>query len=325
MRASFPPGYRFKRSPPASLLLGAFRRRDMAAMAALIAAGADLNQRYSAGQLTLLYIAAVEGGEEMVKFLCSYKGKIDLNLPDCDGITPLYIAVQNNREGVVEILCAQDDIDTNAKDKHGNSALWKAVWDQKYAIVEILLRNQTTNLNILNKEGETPLKIAFFNQDKKMVDLFCQIRDRIDVQKIFLYLNRFLSVSLIRKDLSWFKFLYVIYLESRQENISVLNEIGVFYLLLIILTNNPVALEFMEECTHKFINGKTYLSRIINMLNEEGEAPLFFAAKHGQAQFFSLLLKNGADLRLEDKEGFAPLYIAARNGHANMVKLFIQA
>ncbi len=83
----------------------------------LIKAGADVNQPRNDG-VAPLYIAAQDGRAEVVQILVNTEG-VALNQPMNDGATPLYIAAQNGHSEVVKILL-QAGADQSIK--------WRFMW-----------------------------------------------------------------------------------------------------------------------------------------------------------------------------------------------------
>jgi ankyrin repeat protein len=62
----------------------------------------------------------------------------------------------------------------------------------------------------------------------------------------------------------------------------------------------------------------------VNAQNENGLAPLHYAAKHGMVKWVQLLLKRGADKTVKDTRGKTPYDVAKSNGKpqcATLLKL----
>lgn len=54
------------------------------------------------------------------------------------------------------------------------------------------------------------------------------------------------------------------------------------------------------------------------------QSPLAIACKIGNASLTSLLIEVGADLEMIDEDGETPLYFAARNGHVDCVDALLK-
>lgn len=54
------------------------------------------------------------------------------------------------------------------------------------------------------------------------------------------------------------------------------------------------------------------------------QSPLAIACKGGNAKLTSLLIDVGANLEMKDEDGETPLYFAARNGHVDCVEALLK-
>ena len=60
-----------------------------------------------------------------------------------------------------------------------------------------------------------------------------------------------------------------------------------------------------------------------NKQDNDGEAPLHWAAYKDHLEIVKLLLANHADANWQDNDGKTPLHCAAHNGHLEIVKLLL--
>lgn len=90
--------------------------------------------------------------------------KLDLNVINKNGETPLTKAVINNWQNIVRALVSDIRCDVNAYDSLGKSPLSYAVRDRNIGFVDILTR-QGAIADQPNADGESPLFIAVRNED----------------------------------------------------------------------------------------------------------------------------------------------------------------
>ena len=89
-----------------------------------------------------------------MKFLLSLKG-IDPNLPENEGVTPFFMACQNDHKEVVSLLLADPRIDPNKAKKNQSSPLWSASQEGQLEVVQLLLASSleidTKTRSLFNK------------------------------------------------------------------------------------------------------------------------------------------------------------------------------
>ena len=90
----------------------------------------------------------------MVERLCEQE-KLDVNLQNNDGNTPLHLAVQAGKTDVVESLCEQGMLDVNSQNKDGNTPLHLAIMNKNQDLVTKLM-DESANVNIKNSDKKTP-------------------------------------------------------------------------------------------------------------------------------------------------------------------------
>jgi len=86
------------------------------------------------------------------------KGKIDINYPAIDGVTPLQLAAEYSKKEIVEKLI-EHNADINLKDKYGRSVLHYAVKGNNVDIIDYFLK-KGLNINEPDNEGFLPIHFA---------------------------------------------------------------------------------------------------------------------------------------------------------------------
>ncbi len=103
---------------------------------------------------------------EVFKYLVN-KG-IDINRPDRDGFTPLYVAVQFNNENYLDTLVTLQK-DEKWKTQQGGSLIGRAVLNRNLSMVQNLV-SRGLAIDVTNERGSTPLEIALRIDDEEIAD-----------------------------------------------------------------------------------------------------------------------------------------------------------
>ncbi len=130
---------------------------DLAALADLLARGADVNIRDEDERTPLIH-AAIDGKTEIVKALIA--AGADVNVQDAVGFSALHYAAQNQHAQVASLLLdASANVDL--VDTYGNSPLRRAVFNSKgRGELVTLLLNAGADREHRNKHGKTPFDLA---------------------------------------------------------------------------------------------------------------------------------------------------------------------
>jgi ankyrin repeat protein len=132
----------------------------------LIAAGADVNKAGADG-CTPLHVAVGKGHAGVVSVLVETAG-VDLNAALTDGVsagvTPLFVAAQDNRLDVVTLLIAAGADVNKARANDGSTPLHKAAQHIHAGVVSVFIETVGVDLNAALTDGElvgvTPLFVA---------------------------------------------------------------------------------------------------------------------------------------------------------------------
>jgi ankyrin repeat protein len=152
--------------PGTTDLVNAVRAGDMAKISALIASGADVNERDRAGGKTALHWAAKGGNRAAMETLVA--AKADPNVKDRQGRTPLWGAVETDLE-VVKFL-VEKGADVNARDQINSTPLLWAAGFGKPETVAFLL-SKKADVKAADDNGWTPLIWAAGLGQAQTVDL----------------------------------------------------------------------------------------------------------------------------------------------------------
>ena len=108
--------------------------------------------------------------QEIIKMLLAHK-KIDPNLKNKQGKSPLLMAYENKNIDLAEIVLGHEDTDPNIFLENGDTLLMAAVIQNDLNFVRILLEYSKTNPNLRNKSGETVLDLAERLGNHEIVEL----------------------------------------------------------------------------------------------------------------------------------------------------------
>ncbi len=116
--------------------------------------------------------SAADSGEiEVVRSFLADK-RTEVNKPNENGATPLYIAAQNGYTEIVELLLADKRIEVNRPHNNGATALFIAAQNGHTEIVELLLADKRTEVNKRRDDSYTALYIAAQMGHTEIVSLF---------------------------------------------------------------------------------------------------------------------------------------------------------
>ncbi|KAL6696333.1 hypothetical protein J3F84DRAFT_394781 [Trichoderma pleuroticola] len=102
----------------------------------------------------LLSWAAENGYNAVVQVLLAQGA--DLNYKDNDGLTPLFWAVKNSREGFIQLLLAQNGVNPDCEDTRGRTPLLWGAENNHEAVVQLLL-TKGADLDYKDNNSRTPL------------------------------------------------------------------------------------------------------------------------------------------------------------------------
>ncbi|KPK43477.1 MAG: hypothetical protein AMJ65_05645 [Phycisphaerae bacterium SG8_4] len=274
-------------------LLKAARTGDIEGLRALVAAGADINERDEWGN-PALHILAERDDPNAAKALIA--AGADIEARNSEGDTPLIKAAMRFREQMAAALIAAG-ADVDAQGLFLNTPLHWAAERGCGPLVQLLI-DSGAHVDSRNRRGETPAILARNSGQRAIVELLISEGAHVTLQTAA-YLGDLEKVrSLILEDA-------MVDGETAE---------------------GQTALHFAAAQDHKDVadlllanGGDPNFRRRV-----DGAMPLHLATEVGHRTMVELLLDNGADVNARyDKVNVSPLQIAASHGDKDMATLFI--
>ena len=120
----------------------------------------DLNLKGMDGK-TLLHRAVEKNHPEIIALLLEQGDRIDPNIQNSEGLTPLALAAQENKVSSLTTLLKSPKVEINKADQKENTPLHHAVEkDHREGIKLLLAQRGRINPNLQNSEGLTPIALA---------------------------------------------------------------------------------------------------------------------------------------------------------------------
>ena len=128
-----------------------------------------------------LMLAAEKNNQRIVSLLLA-TGKVDPNLIDASGNTPLLLASQIGSSGVATLLLSTGKVDPNAIDRTGRTPLWYATNHRMVAVVKLLLEHPDILPDLIRNDESTPLTEAIKRESVEIVTMLLAT-GRVDVNR----------------------------------------------------------------------------------------------------------------------------------------------
>ncbi len=227
----------------------------------------------------------------------------DVNAPDDQGMTPLWVAAGNGRADIVRLLIERG-ADVNASGKRGRTPLHVA-FHYGYAGIARLLIEKGADMNAC-KYGSTLLRAAYLGS--------------ADVVRLLI--EKGADVNTRDK-------------RGRTPLLMAEGKDHAGIARLLIEKGADVNAKDKDGKTPLLYAAKNGHADIVRLLIEKGAdldarthtwdgTPLILALHHGHPDIARLLIEKGADVNARDKRGETPLHMEARKGHADVVRLLIE-
>ncbi|CAB0030116.1 unnamed protein product [Trichogramma brassicae] len=251
------------------------------------------------------------------------RGGVDPNLANEKGETPLHIISQKDYEcEMVELFFRINDesnqlVQINARDKLGNTPLHVALKIQKKKVVELLLR-RGADPTLANEKGDTPLHlICEKDSDGSLMELFFDVVENLG-KIVQVDARNHSNETPLKLALRHKKKTIAESLLRYGANPNQVNE-----------ANRTFLHEFcsagqidLAEIFFK-IDSENRRPVLVDVLDNEGNAPLHLSLEYEQKEAVELLLRNGADPNLaRTMDGYTPLHIICRKKEDSFMKIF---
>uniref|UniRef100_A0ABD2XA48 Uncharacterized protein n=1 Tax=Trichogramma kaykai TaxID=54128 RepID=A0ABD2XA48_9HYME len=270
---------------------------------------------------TPLYWALLRGRNKLAESLLR-RGAGPNSVND-KGETPLHIIAQKDGDcEIVELFFQINDefnrlVQINARDKLGNTPLHVALKSQKERIVELLLRRDA-DPTLVNEKGETPLHIICETDDNEsLIKLFFDVIENlgkiVEIDARDHSNETPLKVALRRNKKKVAEFLL-----RRGADPNQVTETNKTFLHELCSTDRIDLVEIF------FKNDSEKRRPVqVDVLDDEGNAPLHLALESDQKEAAELLLRNGANPNLARAiDGYTPLHIICSKKQTDYIKIF---
>ena len=227
----------------------------------------------------------------------------DINLPNKDGATPLYIASFNGHSEAIKALIA-GRADVNKATNDGWTPLCIAAHKGHSEAIELLIESGA-NVDLPNKDGATPLLVASQNGHSKTIEALIKKGATVDLAE-----KKYGTTPL-----------FVASQQGHSEAIETLIKKGANVDLPNKNSWTPLLIASKEghsEAIKALIAGGAKVDLVTNY----GWTPLLIASQNGQSEAIKALIVGGAKVDLAT-DGWTPLLIASQEGHSEAIKALI--
>ncbi|KAL8563959.1 hypothetical protein ACOMHN_025290 [Nucella lapillus] len=324
-------------------------------MKLLIQSNADVNARDNESQ-TPLFKACFVGRKEVVNYLLELNDpprKVNIDLKDDDGCTPLHIACQKDYRYIVKRLL-RVGASLCATDISGETPLFKACFYNNGEVVNYLLskisRRQDADIGDMN--GVTPVHVVC---ERGFLDLLVKLKDaNLRAQDSKGQTPLFKACSHNREDIVEYLLGFTEGgLGPTEVDVNKQNQIGFtplhiackqgFVGIVNFLLHKRVGVNVRDEKGETALfkackNNSSYIVRAmlqphmdgdpcqtdVAAKNRHGRSALHIACQQGNLDCVKLLLDKNADLLAKDKKGMTPFSKACQFNHLEVVKFLLR-
>ena len=291
--------------------------------------GKDINQTGDE-DIGGLYQAIKHNNIKAVKFFIENNAYVEI--ATFDGITPLVLAIEENKPKIVELLIKEGKANiygVYAKETE-KYPIYCAVKNKNLNIIKILLNN---NFNL--KEENYILSYAMENSDENIIKYLVENGANINYE-IF-YENEESKRTILYDAVLSLNLKLVEYFLDKGASIENAGKSDIYGNIITAAAgskfNNsndksPVDLEALEKSAE---NSAKIMQTIISKVDKklindslEGKTPLIIAVGNSYIDTAKILIENGANINAVDIEGWSALSYAVNNGDIEIAKLLLE-
>lgn len=239
-----------------------------------------------------LFLAFDKDNETAVDLLYQYGAELD-SIYYHNHTLLTYFTKKGNTKAVQKLL--HFAANPNHPSLNGDYPIFLALETQKHSILKELTDYGATEINRRNPIGDTPLLLAAKSGDWESIDI---LKNRANPH---LPDRNGLLPLLVAKD------------KTTAEKLAAITDLNITDRNGDNLVHIMAGIGTMGAAWH--VLGKTEL---FNKINRQGLTPLMIAAKKGNDQAFSHLIKQGASINALDKSGRGVAYYAKKGGNKSI-------
>lgn len=286
----------------------------------------DLNARDDNG-LTALWWAVRNRQFSISKILLEpdLGRRVNLEVRDAEGQTPLLCAVRNSDERMTGLLLRRG-ANISARDKHKRTAIFWAVENNQEDMINLLLGHSGTQANVL---------LDFIASRTVQLQTNDTVKISPSINGHFQYPK---SLSAVQKSYEW-PIQRRAELDSTIDREGLLRDVAFLWstadgqdALVEILSGSKERVDTLNRSlivaaaqgTEDLANLLLVEGADICATNVDGQSPLWWAARNGHTALVNNLYHKGGHIDSEDKFGLTPLAWAVENDHWSVIKLLVR-
>jgi ankyrin repeat protein len=309
----------------------------------------QLTARNSWGE-TALHLAARFDHPEVVEELLAHNA--DVNAQDDDNWTPLYGAIEEGRDKVIQSILdkAGSMVDFSLSDSSEQTPLYLACFNGYYCAAKMILdHGGISTIDIAEDTGSTPLQAASYKGSTEVVQLLLQNKARMDLQNEkgwtalhqACYWNRHDVVKqLLESDPATVSrvidiqdsddatALHLASTEAESSTVGLLLQKGAR----MDLRNSNGRTALHRSCywnRHDVVkqlleSDPATVSRVIDIQDSDDATALHLASTEAESNTVDLLLQKGARMDLQNSSRCTALHLACAKGQYDVVNLLLK-
>lgn len=306
-----------------------------------------------------IHYAAVYGSPKTMQDLI--KAGAPVNASNASGQTPLHLAIQFQRENIVNILLNNEDIDFNLPDEDELTPLTAAFVSKQYKILALMLMQTKRNQDKNNHNGSMfdPNDLLHFasNNCPDLIVFIVELLNAIgwkittestaggtvlhsavknnDAKTLAVLLSKDDSIvnsqaTLPDPDNCWQKGDTALHVAARTNAIDCIPILNKYRCPPNLLNDDKLsALHLAVKFNHleaiQALFEATVVKTKVNIQSDDKTTPLHIAAYNGHKEAAEyLLVEQRANVHSQDNNGWTPLHHAAENNQVDLINLLIE-